>query len=134
MRPLRWGRAKNGNFLGIWPRFHIIVFGKDKFKAQSAIGLTIKFRYGTRWSCWTIKFLEYHKMDRKRWIARQKHTNKRYQSGKIQYPAREGGIFYARGTITLFEIEHWHTRGDSHTRVGLKSYLRLRFCPGGRQA
>ena len=136
MRPLRWGRANNGNFLAIWPRLHIIIFGNKGYnpKRYSGYGITLKFRQGECWSCWTATLLEHHRMDKRKWIDQQKHTNKRYQAGKARYPAREGGTFYVRGTMTLFEIEHWHTRGDSHTRVGLKSYLRLKFCPGGRQA
>lgn len=129
MRPLAWGKTREGGFKGIWPRFHFYVFVPGVSK--KSFGLTIKIRKSPHlWVHYQLILFERNR-GRSDWIREQKDNQKRYERGQRRNPARQGK-FIVRPTITIFELTRWHTKGDNKTRKGLKSYIRLKVCPGGK--
>lgn len=130
MYPLAWGRTQTKGFKVIWRRLHIFVFIPGVSK--KGFGVTIRIRTSERhWIHYQLVLFERHRGGGA-WRQEQKYNTKRYIKGQRRSPGRNGP-FIVRPTLTIFEFTKWYTKGDNKTRVGLKSYIRLKASLGGKQ-
>src|ERR1700729_1060229 len=110
IKSFRWGRSKRGSFFLTAKDFHVFIFRG---------GATLRIRHSHNdWQHYQVILLRKNKVG----AYEQKRTR-----------TRRGQKFLSPPTLTVFEIAHWKTLNGTVTRTGLKSYIRVKVGPGGKQ-
>ncbi len=115
---LRRGRGVRSHLLVAWPRLHLFVWTRGMaadFDKTPSYGLTLRVRRTVGWTHMRVSLLQ------------------RNRSGAELRDARPGHRFLLRGTLTLLEVSRWDTSPGTSDRLGLKSYVRFKVSPGGRE-
>lgn len=117
MRPqVKWiaGRSRNSHMLLAWAHVHLFVWVPWTSGGDDSFGMTLRWRRAEGWTHVRMVIFQRNKIDRSRWKGRRGH-------------------WLLRRTLTLFEITRWDTRPGVYGRHGMKSYIRVKISPGGRE-
>lgn len=114
---MRWGRSKHSMLLLAGSNVHVFLWAPQL--GATSYGVTVRHRDGDDWQHYRLMFLEHGRRPDSR--QRGRHSD------------RGGQRFMARPTLIFAELSRWRTTGGTQVRVGLKSYIRVKIGPGGRQ-
>lgn len=105
-----------------YPHFHLWI----KILDRAILYIHIRIRRGEVWNHVAIIIWERHFNNNRR---------AKHKLHEVLRTRKPGSVFCLRPTVTIFEIKHWKTIGTvkSDERRGIKSYIRLKICLGGRE-